>query len=315
MSTLLATLTDMERDGLAAFGDSRLGEDSAGVISRIGRRRTIRAVGTGAASAVLVGAVAAGAWAVQSRGTAVLPGVTPSESVSASPSPEPSETAPVETFELTLHEGKTMHKVVDEVANANMSDRDFVTALQAALPPEAEGDADGWVAPGEYSVTGPEDLARQAVARTIATLDAAGVAPDDYRRVLTVASLIAMEARLDEDRPLVARVIYNRLEIDQQLELDSTVKYLAVTEGVFTTAEERATESPYNTYRNVGLPPGPIASPSVADIDAAVNPAEGDWMFFVTVNLTTGETRFAEDFEGHQANVRLLQEWYAENEA
>ncbi len=98
------------------------------------------------------------------------------------------------------------------------------------------------------------------------------------------------------------------------LELDSTVKYAVGSDGsVFTTSEDRQSDSPYNTYKVVGLPPGPIASPGAASIDAAVTPAEHGYFFFVTVNLLTGETKYATDYAGHQANVKELQAWMKAN--
>ena len=106
----------------------------------------------------------------------------------------------------------------------------------------------------------------------------------------------------------VARVIYNRLseagETDFKLQLDATVNYAhGENLGATTTAEERQIDSPYNTYRYPGLPPGPISAPGEEAIEAATHPADGPWFFFVTVNLRTGETKFAETFAEHQVNV------------
>ena len=97
------------------------------------------------------------------------------------------------------------------------------------------------------------------------------------------------------------------------LQLDSTVLYAGAGEGPFVSAEDRDIDSPYNTYLYEGLPPGAIGSPSDAAIDAVLNPAEGDWLYFVTVNLKTGETLFATTYEEHLANVQLLQEWISAN--
>lgn len=94
--------------------------------------------------------------------------------------------------------------------------------------------------------------------------------------------------------------------------MDSTVGY-AVNKprgtGVTTSDAERANTSPYNTYVHEGLPPGPIGAPGKAALEAAANPAEGNWKYFVTVNLDTGETLFAETFTEHQQNVRKFQAW------
>ncbi|MBE3075804.1 MAG: endolytic transglycosylase MltG, partial [Actinobacteria bacterium] len=71
----------------------------------------------------------------------------------------------------------------------------------------------------------------------------------------------------------------------------------------------RLSKSLYNTYRVVGLPPAPIVSPGLASMKAAISPAPGPWLYFVTVNLATGETRFAIDAAGHAVNVKLFQKW------
>ena len=128
--------------------------------------------------------------------------------------------------------------------------------------------------------------------------------------VLTVASILEYEAKKDEDYPKVARVLYNRLKANRALQLDSTVSYVSKRKGdVFTTAEERADPSEYNTYKHPGLPPGPIGSPGEKTIEAALNPAEGNWLYFVAVNLETGETVFSETKEEHEKAVGQLREY------
>jgi UPF0755 protein len=81
------------------------------------------------------------------------------------------------------------------------------------------------------------------------------------------------------------------------------------TGSVFTTDEDRDVDSPYNTYRVIGLPPGPIGSPGEQAMTSALEPADGDWLYFVTVDLDTGETRFARTAEEHAQNVALLREF------
>ncbi|MGH3452955.1 MAG: endolytic transglycosylase MltG, partial [Nocardioidaceae bacterium] len=105
--------------------------------------------------------------------------------------------------------------------------------------------------------------------------------------------------------------IYNRVVAGDLLQLDSTVHYAVdgTTNRVFTSDEQRNIDSPYNTYRFPGLPPGPIDSPGEAALEAALNPTPGDWTFFVTVNLETGETLFATSLAQHNANVAKLQEY------
>ncbi len=134
-------------------------------------------------------------------------------------------------------------------------------------------------------------------------------ATDPYT-ALIVASIIEREVFIDADRPKVARVIYNRLAEGMALQLDSTVAYAVNKTGtVWTTAAERNTDSPYNTYKYPGLPPGPITAPARAALEAAIEPAEGDWLYFVPVNLETGETEFNATKADHDRSVAKLQEW------
>jgi len=109
----------------------------------------------------------------------------------------------------------------------------------------------------------------------------------------------------------VSRVFQNRLDDGWNLESDATVGYGADTlDTVFTTDEDRADASnPYNTYANPGLPIGPIGLPGDLAIDAALNPVEGPWFFFVTIDLATGETVFSETIDEHESAVELLREW------
>ncbi|WP_062311665.1 endolytic transglycosylase MltG [Demequina rhizosphaerae] len=224
---------------------------------------------------------------------------------------------------ITIPEGKSLDYYYQSIANLTGTTKDEV--IEAAentdalgLPEEANGNLEGWLFPSTYEfnpgVT-PQEVMSKMIQQTITVLDKYDVAVEDRERVLTVASLVEREAKLDEDRAQIASVIYNRLDIDMKLELDSTVKYLTQTEGVWTSDDERATDSPYNTYMYAGLPPGPISGPGEASIKAAVKPADTNYLFFVTVNLDTGETKYASEYADHLANVQELQEWVAANQS
>ncbi len=129
--------------------------------------------------------------------------------------------------------------------------------------------------------------------------------------VLIVASIVEKEAARPEDRPMVAQVIYNRLaKKDMKLELDSTVHYaINQFDRVTTTEEDRAVDSPYNTYAKLGLPPTPISNPGQSAIEAALAPSAHEYLYFTAVDLDTGETRYSVDSAGHLENVKLFQEW------
>jgi len=99
--------------------------------------------------------------------------------------------------------------------------------------------------------------------------------------VLTIASLIEMEAKIDEERPLVSAVIYNRLSKNMKLQICATVQHVLPERKAKLTTEDLKVDSPYNTYLHTGLPPGPICNPGIASIQAAVNPAAVDYLYYV----------------------------------
>lgn len=171
------------------------------------------------------------------------------------------------------------------------------------------GDAkrlEGLIAPGEYIIdpqASAEDILQDLVTRSAKQYDstdivnraqAIGLSPYE---LLTAASLVEREAPAGEfDK--VARVILNRLDEPMRLEFDSTVNYGLPSVEVATTDEDRKRVTPWNTYAMDGLPQTPISSPSIEAIDAMEHPAEGNWLFFVTVDKD-GTTVFNDTFEQH----------------
>jgi UPF0755 protein len=127
--------------------------------------------------------------------------------------------------------------------------------------------------------------------------------------VLTAASVIEKETYNQNEKPNVARVLANRLAGGGPLQMDSIILYPVSEDRIFTTSEERASDQPYNSYRHDGLPPTPICSPDEVSLDAFLVPPPGDWWFYVTIDLHSGETRYAVTYEEHQANVELLRAW------
>ena len=181
-----------------------------------------------------------------------------------------------------------------------------------------EGDPkrlEGLIAPGEY-VVNPNadakailtDLITRSAKKYNATdivgrAQAIGVSPYE---LLIAASLVEREAPAGEfDK--VARVILNRLDAPMRLEFDSTVNYDLESVEVATGDSDRQRETPWNTYAKDGLPDTPIASPSEEAIRAMENPAEGDWLFFVTIDKD-GTTLFTNTFEEHQEAVQRAYE-------
>jgi UPF0755 protein len=102
---------------------------------------------------------------------------------------------------------------------------------------------------------------------------------------------------IPEDFAKVAAVVYNRLEAEMPLQFDSTVSYALGLDELELSKEQLETQSPYNTYQVKGLPPTPINSPGESALEAALAPAKGKWLYFVTVNPDTGETKFAKTYE------------------
>jgi len=226
------------------------------------------------------------------------------------------------SFNVTIPEGLTKGQIATKISEKMAIPVEEVNAAIAdpaaiGLPAEANGDAEGWLFPATYDIEPDATAASvltQMTAQTVAVLTQKGVPQDQWATVLNKASMVEREARLPEDRPKVARAIENRLAKEMPLSVDSSVAYGLGKPGTgLSTADTQDANNPYNTYKHLGLPPTPIASPGVASIDAVLAPAEGDWLFWVTVNLDTGETLFATTYDDHLANVAQLRAWQEEN--
>ncbi|MBP9732648.1 MAG: endolytic transglycosylase MltG [Candidatus Magasanikbacteria bacterium] len=121
--------------------------------------------------------------------------------------------------------------------------------------------------------------------------------------ILTLASVLDREVRSLEDRKIVADIFWRRLRAGWALQADSTVHYIVGTSNsVFTTAKDRDTDSPWNTYKYPGLPAGPISAPSVSSIEAVLNPTPNDYWYFLTT-LDTGEAKYGRTLDEHNLNV------------
>jgi UPF0755 protein len=181
------------------------------------------------------------------------------------------------------------------------------------LPDYAEGNPEGYLFPATYEIgptDKPKDILAAMVARWRQAADEAGLEEKAAElgktpaELMVIASLVEAEGRGD-DMPKIARVIYNRLDgpgdkggTNGLLQIDASVNYGLDQElGVALTTEQLEEDTPYNTYTRPGLPPTPIEAPGDAAIAAAANPADGDWYYYVTVNLATGETKFAETYD------------------
>ncbi|MDH6180991.1 UPF0755 protein [Microbacteriaceae bacterium SG_E_30_P1] len=228
------------------------------------------------------------------------------------------------TSELLLTEGSVLPDALEIIAQTTGIPLEEVQAAAAdptvyGVPAEAPS-LEGYLFPATYELSGDEtaqDILQMLVDEMFERLDAFGVAPDQRHVVLTKASIIQREAGWNvDDFYKVARVFENRLEQGINLESDATVAYgTGNLHTVWTEPEERADASnPYNTYANPGLPIGPIGLPGEDAISAALNPADGPWLFFVPINLATGETVFSETADQHEAAAEQLRAWCRESD-
>jgi len=207
---------------------------------------------------------------------------------------------------LTIPEGTKLAKVKQLITSKSQikaADLDAALASPKALglPAYANGKPEGFLFPATYNITSSTTAAKlltqmvnryKQVSNSIALEAGAkklGLSP---YQVVTIASLIEAEVKRPQDYAQVAEVIVNRLQRGMKLELDSTVNYSLGTAKQFLTQSDLKVESPYNTYLHKGLPPTPIDSPGQAALQAALNPATGNLLYFVTIDPVTGETLF-----------------------
>ena len=236
------------------------------------------------------------------------------------------------TDQLLLREGLRIDQTFEAIKEtAGLSIKKLekaATGGEIGLPDYAEDNAEGFLFPATYDLDEGES-AKKVLSRLVRRWDQAAQKVDlesaeqkvgySPYEVMIVASLVQSEGH-PEDFDKVARVIYNRLDPDTwggtygYLQLDATVNYALKTSEINLTTEQiQGTESPYNTYLNTGLPPTPINSPGEAAMEAALNPADGDWLYYVTVNPDTGETKFTADYDEFLGFRAELERWYAEN--
>ncbi|WP_329466507.1 endolytic transglycosylase MltG [Streptomyces sp. NBC_01431] len=183
------------------------------------------------------------------------------------------------------------------------------------LPPEAKGNPEGYLFPATYPVKDdatPGGLLQYMVETANNRFGRDRIAAGAQRARLTVyqtvviAGIVQAEADSPADMGKVSRVIHNRLARGMPLQMDSTLNYALHRSTLTTTTADTKTDSPYNTYEHKGLPPTPIGNPGQQAVDAAINPAPGNWLYFVTVG--PGDTRFTDSYAQHQLNVSEFNE-------
>lgn len=219
---------------------------------------------------------------------------------------------------LTIPEGKRVAQILPILAKkTGIPLKDFEKAAKhpgnLGLPPYAKGRLEGYLYPFTYDPD-PKATATQVLRSMVdqfkkvaTTMDLEGKAaqlgmsPGD---VVTIASLVQAESGRPEDMPKIARVIDNRVHNPQiwmrKLQLDSTVMYALGKYNIVATYAETKTKSPYNTYSVSGLPPGAIDNPGEVALKAALEPAKGNWLYFVTTDPNNKVTKFAYSYADFQ---------------
>ncbi len=215
---------------------------------------------------------------------------------------------------VVVPEGYNTYDIAAAIEQAGLGPAaDFIavakgdTFLVRELDPDAKT-LEGYLFPDTYQFTridSAHDLAAAMVHRFRQEAQRIGLLGDPKMHcIVTMASIVEKETAVPEERPLVANVYYNRLAKNMVLAADPSVIYAALLAGRYRGTiyqSDLQFDSPYNTYRYVGLPPGPIANPGVASLEAAMHPAQTDFLYFVSDN--NGHHRFARSPEEHARNV------------
>ena len=235
------------------------------------------------------------------------------------------EKGPTLSFDrVTIPEGLTLRQIADRVGKlpGRSAERFLEVAgggeIRSKYQPPGTNNLEGLILPDTYNVEDKDDE-RAILQRMVAAFDdvadrngLAGVVEgglvNPYQAVI-VASMVEREARVDEDRGMISRVVYNRLKQRMPLQVDATVIYAQGRTGekdLRLLNKDLEVDSPYNTYRVRGLPPTPIAAPGRAALRAAIDPPPGPWLYYVVVE-PNGKHAFATTLEEHNRNIALAQ--------
>jgi UPF0755 protein len=231
--------------------------------------------------------------------------------------------ANIAAYRFTIPEGKTVAetlKILAETTGSSAADLEKVMqSVKAELPQAAEGVFEGWLFPSTYAFPRAGNLAdlfKMLINTTKSILTQNEIPEDRWQEIINKASIIQVEVPVD-DFPKAARVIENRLDTNATshlLGMDATIAYgLGINAVALTQAQLEDASNPYNTRIHPGLPPTPISNPGEAAIQAAFKPAEGDWLYFVTVNLLTHETKFTASLTEFEQFKAEFEQWFAEH--
>ncbi|MGF7045956.1 UPF0755 protein [Paenibacillus sp. DS2015] len=231
-----------------------------------------------------------------------------------------------EMLSFTIPEGYTVEQMADKLSEEGFVDKptfmqivnnpsSIKSALVADIPKDAgiKHALEGYLFPETYELNKGSteadiiDTMTSMLQQKLESIDNLEQKLKDrglrLHELLTVASLVEREVVVEQERSLVAGVIYNRLEIGQKLEIDATVQYSLDEPKERLLFKDLKVDSPYNTYRIEGLPPGPISNPSLASIEAALSPESTPYLFYVTKKDGSQGHLFAKTYKEHLQNI------------
>lgn len=315
MSTAQERLSAIARDGAARFAATDLAHGYGGVTRRVRRDRSVRAGVTTLAGVGVVGAGTFGILQLRAADATLMPASpSPSATGSAEQTPAPSaSTSPQVKGKIAVHAGDRAEDVIEQLADMYDSDVEQTTTFVVqGLPDEALGEPEGWILSGEYgdfsedggfsagTLTQQSSNLARSVERIMVFTD---VPRDRWHETVTIASIVQAEAGDDQSAMAgVAAVIRNRLDANMMLQIESPLAYYLRADERTITDDGWAVDTPYNTFMYEGLPPTPIGSPSTDALEAAITPADEDWLYFET-DPETGAITFATTFHEHQLNL------------
>ncbi|HWF67421.1 MAG TPA: endolytic transglycosylase MltG [Acidobacteriaceae bacterium] len=222
----------------------------------------------------------------------------------------------VYTIALTIPEGYTIFDIAGAVEKSGLGTKDAFlsaeehdTALIRDIAPNAAS-LEGYLFPDTYRLApnmSPEQILGEMVDHFRHEARGLGLT-GNVASTVVLASLIEKETPVSDDRPMVASVFSNRLSRRMPLDTDPSVIYAALLEkryrGTIYASDLKA-DSPYNTYLHTGLPPGPICNPGIPSLEAAMHPAQSNYLYFVSDPNNAGHSLFATTLEEHQKNVAV----------
>ncbi|WP_164914370.1 endolytic transglycosylase MltG [Aminipila luticellarii] len=218
------------------------------------------------------------------------------------------------TSRFTIPEGLTIKETADRLAAKNLINKDaFLSEVKSgtfdyrfiSLLPNTENRLEGFLYPETYDIytTASE---HEIIGKMLDQFDK--LVPEEYYtrasemgydmyKIITIASLIEKETLVSSEKPVVASVIYNRLAVNMPLQIDATVQYALPEHKERLNYKDLEVDSPYNTYQNTGLPQGPICSPGIDSIKAALYPANTNYYYYVLSAEKNGSHKFSNTYE------------------